>query len=112
MNQQAPLFRKKTSKALIGFVLVDVDTLIFGPVNERAPSRDALNFDLLRPSIMNRLKESLHKKTNAQAKWCLKQLIKEALHRKQTALSYSGDHYFYEKLELLLIDELHLLNKK
>lgn len=107
MVRRAPRSQRKDPGAkLKGFVLMDLDTLIYGPINLRAPSGDILDFDGLLRVFRNNLRHYLLEKTTAQRIWCVNRLIEECRNRENSIPETTNEREFYKLLNSDLMQEL------
>ena len=99
--------KPQNGSKLKGFVLMDLDTLIYGPINLRGPNVGVMDYDCLLGAFRNNLRQYLGAKTVAQRKWCVNLLIEECKERENSNDSASRE--FYVSLKTDLLGELKLI---
>jgi hypothetical protein len=91
-----------SERKLKGFALLDIDTLLYGPLELRTASSRTEEFEVLNRVFKNNLRNYLEHKTRPQREWCVARLLDECNLRAAAENMNPGELNFLKQLENVL----------
>ncbi|MFM2016887.1 MAG: hypothetical protein RL007_543 [Bacteroidota bacterium] len=91
-----------SERKLKGFALLDIDTLLYGPLELRTSDSRTNEFEVLSRVFQNNLRNYLEHKTRPQREWCVTRLLKECNLRSAAENVNPDELVFLKQLENVL----------